>query len=262
MIGEPAPTQADIHFQLFGIPVRIHPFFWVVAVLLGFNATDRDPVYLLIWVVAVFVSILIHELGHALTAKYVGEDPWITLYSFGGLASYRPTRHDSRTKILISAAGPAAGFLFIAFVMALVYGVGQRVGLGTRMPWVQFEFFDNDRINELIFYLIYINIFWGLVNLLPIYPLDGGQISRELFVRFDLSDGVRKSLYISMACAVGMALFGALMLQSIFIAIMFGFMAFMNYQLLQQMQGGGGFGGGGFGGGFGGGDRYGGGRGW
>jgi len=255
LIGEPAPTQADIHFQLFGIPVRIHPFFWVVAVLLGIRL--KDPVMVLIWVFSVFISILIHELGHALTAKYVGEAPWITLYSFGGLASYRPTRHDSRTKILISAAGPAAGFFFLAVVLAFIHGMRHDVSLHLSAPWIRFVGFNNDNLNELIGNLIYINLFWGLVNLLPIYPLDGGQIARELFVRFDLQDGIRKSLYISMAAAIVVAIFGGLYLERLFIAIMFGFLAFMNYQLLQQMQGGGGFGGG-----FGGGDRYGGGRGW
>lgn len=243
MIGEPGPTQADLHFRLFGIPVRIHPFFWVVAVLLGATGGDTDPVHLSIWVVAVFVSILIHEFGHALTARYFGAEPWVTLYSFGGLASYRPMRHDSRTKILITAAGPAAGFLFLALVLAVVYGAGYDVFFVSLMPWILVEPLANPNLNELVRVLVFINLFWGLVNLLPIYPLDGGQIARELFVRFDLRDGIRNSLYLSMACAVGMAVFGGLRLGSVFIALMFGFLAFGNYQLLQQMQGRGGWGG-------------------
>src|ERR1043166_8856978 len=86
-----------------------------------------SPVDLMIWVAVVFVSILIHELGHALVARAHGWQPWITLYGMGGLASYQPTRHDTRSQILISAAGPAAGFAFIAVILAIVHASGHRV---------------------------------------------------------------------------------------------------------------------------------------
>jgi stage IV sporulation protein FB len=65
LIGEPPPTQADLHFRLFGIPVRVHPFFWVATLFLGMAGKTADPVNTLIWVAVVFVSILVHEFGHA-----------------------------------------------------------------------------------------------------------------------------------------------------------------------------------------------------
>ena len=91
---------------------------------------------------------------------------------------------------------------------------------------------------------LFINIFWGLLNLMPIYPLDGGQISREIFVQFDSWGGLRKSLILSIAVAGCIAVFG-LTRNSIFMALMFGMLAFSNWQVLQQTDGrGGGFGGG------------------
>ena len=88
MIGEPAPTQADLHFRAFGVPVRVHPWFWVIALLLGLGGGERaDPMETVIWVAVVFVSILVHELGHAFPQRFYGGHPRITLYSFGGLAS-------------------------------------------------------------------------------------------------------------------------------------------------------------------------------
>ena len=86
LLGEPAPTQADLHFRIFGFPVRVHPLFWVVTVLLGLQGR-ADPFETLVWVGVVFVSILVHELGHATLERTFGGHPWITLYSFGGLAS-------------------------------------------------------------------------------------------------------------------------------------------------------------------------------
>ena len=113
LLGEPPRTQADLNFSLLGIPVRVHPLFWLVALLLGRNLGDAGSV--LSWIVAVFLSILIHELGHAAVMRAYGFHPWITLYGFGGLASYdhgnayRSKGSQPLGQILICLAGPAAG---------------------------------------------------------------------------------------------------------------------------------------------------------
>lgn len=125
MLVEPPPSQYDLHFSLFGFPVRVHPMFWLVTLMLGYQSGDAASV--LTWIVAVFLSILVHELGHALTMRAYGLRPWIVLHGFGGLTGYEPS-YDSRSRgsdtlgqILISAAGPAAGFLLVAvLVLGLV----------------------------------------------------------------------------------------------------------------------------------------------
>jgi Zn-dependent protease len=250
LIGEPPPSPGDLHFRVFGIPVRVHPFFWVVAVLLGLQGSEENPVGLLIWVGAVFVSILIHELGHALAALSYGWRPWITLYGFGGLASFRPTYRDARSQIIISAAGPGAGFMFIALVMSIVHASGHGVYVyrATVLPyWISYEWFGGDVPNNLdllVNDLLYINVFWGIVNLLPVYPLDGGQISRELFVRWNPRDGVQQSLWLSVFTGAGLAIFGLVSLGSFFMALFFGYMAYSSFAMLQMQSGrGGGFGG-------------------
>ena len=68
MLGEPPRTQWDLHFPLFGFPVRVHPFFWAVALLMGFRSSPR-LIDLLLWVAAVFLAILVHELGHAIVMR-------------------------------------------------------------------------------------------------------------------------------------------------------------------------------------------------
>ena len=240
LLGEPPRSQADLHFSLLGIPVRVHWSFWLVAALLGLRR--QDPMLLLIWVAAVFVSIVVHELGHALIARVHGAQPWITLYSFGGLASYNPTRHDTTSRILITAAGPGAGFLFAGFLLAAIHASGhpvslQRVGY---FIWPTYPGFDSFHLEVLLGDLLFVNILWGVINLMPIYPLDGGQIARELLVRLNPYEGIRQSLLISIVFAAGMAVFGFVVWGSIFVALMFGYLAYGSYAALQMTSGRGG----------------------
>ncbi len=69
---EPPRTAYDLHFQIAGIPVRVHPLFWLATLILGSNSWSGDGnvdpdagMKLLIWVGVMFVSILVHELGHS-----------------------------------------------------------------------------------------------------------------------------------------------------------------------------------------------------
>ena len=88
---------------------------------------NQKPVDMLFWVGAVFVSILVHELGHALAARAYGWEPWITLHGFGGLASYRPTYHSTRQPDPDHAGRTGAGFLFAALIVAGIAASGHRV---------------------------------------------------------------------------------------------------------------------------------------
>lgn len=239
-----------MHFQLLGIPVRIHPFFWVIAVFMGIQGDNNAPARILIWVGAVFLSILVHEMGHALMARYYGWPPRITLYGFGGLATYSPTHHDSRSRIIILVAGPGAGFLLVALVLAVVHATGHRVSIDRAnfLPyWVFYDYFGGslpNNLDVLIMNLLFVNIFWGLVNLLPVYPLDGGQIARELMMQNNPHEGMKQSLWLSVITGAGIAIFGAFQLGSPFMAVFFGYMAYSSYSMLQMFSSGGpGFGG-------------------
>ena len=75
--------NAKAHFHVLGIPVRIEPFFWIAAVLLAYNLGDARLI--LMWVAVVLVSVLVHELGHAVALKAFGQSSVIVLHGFGGL---------------------------------------------------------------------------------------------------------------------------------------------------------------------------------
>ncbi|NOZ40262.1 MAG: hypothetical protein GXP24_08560 [Planctomycetes bacterium] len=89
MLAEPPPTQADVHFRVLGIPVRVHPFFWIITLIIGMRGDSAPPAEVLSWIVAVFVSILIHELGHALVQRRFGGQPRIVLHGMGGLEDWQ-----------------------------------------------------------------------------------------------------------------------------------------------------------------------------
>jgi len=262
VLGEPRETQYDLHFEMFDIPVRIHPLFWVAGAVIGALSASGSNlgVSVLIWMTAMFVSILIHELGHAVLMKRWGMSPRIVLYMMGGLAipsgagnmyskfgrdfgqQYGKERKSSRfnwQQIAISFAGPGAQVILAGLFVLLTYGVGGRINLEhITSRYIGVEGVENDMLTSMIQAYLFINIFWALLNLLPVYPLDGGQIAREIFQGFDPWDGQRKSLWLSVFAGGGIAVFG-LMGGSIFIAILFGQLAFLSYQML-QMQGGGG----------------------
>ncbi|MEM8947502.1 MAG: site-2 protease family protein [Planctomycetota bacterium] len=247
ILAEPPPSQGDLHFRLFGFPVRIHPFFWVVAVLLSIRG-DSPPEKVLSWVVALLVSILIHELGHALLQRRYGGSPRIVLHGMGGLAICSDCDRSSRSQILISLAGPVAGFVFAAVVLVLINLMGYRAGIslsrpditGYAMPLLGMSFyweaFESMSVNEMVGNLLRINVLWGAVNLLPIYPLDGGQISRELCQQRSPREGIVLSLQISMIAAIAMAIVG-LSWGELYIVVLFGYLAYSSYKTLEAYRG-------------------------
>jgi Zn-dependent protease len=257
MFGEPGPTQGDIHFKLLGMPIRIHPLFWLIAAVLGANTGGVPEV--LIWVAAVLVSILIHELGHALVIKAFGFHPWIVLYGMGGLTCHDPAEnYNSKAntplgQISISLAGPLAGFLLAAALLGSLYlaGYGHQISyeqpFNLRPFWrevISLEdlikgYHEPSRLVGFVNDIFFISIFWGLMNLLPIYPLDGGHIVREILLYFNRQDGIWQSLILSAFTAGLVAVFGLVKLHDYYIAIFFAFMAYESFTALQALSPGG-----------------------
>jgi stage IV sporulation protein FB len=234
---EPPRTQYDINFNLAGVPVRVHPLFWLIAVLIR-GIDDFKPVPILIWTAAVFISILVHEFGHAVLIRYFGWRPRITLYAFGGLAAYEPTWHRMWPQVLISFAGPAAGFILAGIVAAAVQASGHHVFIdrASVLPVPSFEpDYGSANLTDFVYDMLEVNILWGLLNLLPIYPLDGGKISHELLNRFNPANGMRQTLMLSIFTAAGMAAVMFFKLDSGRNAIFFLIFAAMNYVELQQL---------------------------
>jgi Zn-dependent protease len=251
MFQSPPPTRYDLRFTLFGIPVRVHPLFWVIAALLG--STSNDIVKIITWIVAVFISVLIHELGHALVMRYYGISSNIILHFSGGLTVPESMRWGSGVasialtpsqEILISLAGPFSGFAFAVFIIASVTLSGGSILMGRLLGVIPLPAaadlpFGGAILTSFVMSLLWVNIFWGIFNLMPVYPLDGGNVTRYALLKSDPWGGVRKSLWVSVVAGGVIALVGLIMFRSMYMAFLFAFLAFQSYQSLRGGVGGG-----------------------
>ena len=369
MLGEPKITAYDLRFQFLGIAIRIHPGFWAICVFLGFSMRMSTPITLIVFSVAVFLSLLIHEMGHALAFRRCGIRAHIVLYHMGGVAV--PTSGcTSKQNLFVTAAGPSMQILAALLVIVALRAVGKtdgfltaQVGIPARLTadpsgtldnivmslsrsdlaWnlrhmdekrqalftsadtnddqllslaeydvfqttvnsplrtsnqtsilgpsaitldsisrmdqqlqtpavisaerkkrfigAQRELldaadvrddnmirisdlqqtldyqilFESDALNNFITIFVMISLFWAILNLAPVYPLDGGQITRELLVLFNVNNAIPKSLFVSIATGVAIGIWG-LNNNSMFLTLMFFLIAYSSYQLLQRYQ--------------------------
>jgi stage IV sporulation protein FB len=164
----------SITFRLLGFPVTIHPIAWLVLGFLVLSDAARGPqafVGGLIWALVLFVSILVHELGHAVVARHFGLGPvQIELLGFLGFARYQRRATHGRA-MLVTAAGPGAGMILGLLSLGLLIGLsvsGLAEGAAPMNPL--------GLTLSLLEYLALINIVFSIFNLLPMRPLDGGNL--------------------------------------------------------------------------------------
>lgn len=168
------------------IPIRVHPFFWALAAILGWMNTESIPLTL-VWIVIIFVSVLIHEFGHALTAIAFGQRADIELTGFGGLTQRRGGKLALWKEFIIVLNGPLAGL-----ALALC-------------AYAAFNTMKDDKIDSYLEYTLYItaavNVFWTIINLLPIQPLDGGRLLQIILEAIFGLRGIKIALFISLLIA-------------------------------------------------------------
>ena len=209
--------SAKSHFRVLGVPIRIEPVFWVVTAFLGFNLSDARLI--IIWVAVVLVSVLVHELGHAIALKLFGQPSSIVLHGFGGvtLSARRLARTQS---IIVSLAGPIAalGLLGIPAYLVRESDYGFDLALDYALSDNVFDLWP------VVYFVTYVNIWWSVFNLLPIRPLDGGNVMTELL-------GIDRARLLSVVAGGGAAIWAYWLADEAFryAAFFAGFLAFINY---------------------------------
>lgn len=196
------------------IAINIYPIFWILCFMIALLNGNTIP-EMLIWAGIVFFSVLIHEYGHALTALFFKQHVHIDLLAFGGLTHRHGKKLKKWQEFLVTFNGPLAGMLFCIFVY---------------LPLVFIEPTQDGLLNYALRSTIIINIFWTVLNLLPIQPLDGGHLlSITLEAIFGLK-GLKIALFISIVLAALMTIAGFAYNQ-LFIGIIFFMFTFENYRL-------------------------------
>jgi Zn-dependent protease len=198
-------------FRILGITVFLHWSWFLIAL---YEIQSRSSRYSSItWNVleylSLFLIVLLHEFGHSLACRQVGgQADQIVLWPLGGVAFVSPPQRPGATLWSI-AAGPLVN-------VALIPVLGIIVFMGSGSSWVA----SNPNVYNFFFYLLIINVFLLAFNILPIYPLDGGQILRSLlWFKFGQIKSLKIAAIIGFFGVGGMILF-ALWRQSIWIGIL------------------------------------------
>lgn len=227
MLDQHSTSPLDFSFTIFGIPVRVSGWFWLLSGILGWTSIHQGVDFLAAWMLVCFVSVLVHELGHALTARGFGYRVWVTLHQMGGVAQYDQLEgHTLWRSIMITIAGPLAGFLLFVLVLILdpLFFDPLRLNMGPRASLL---------VDEIVNDLIWVNLFWGILNLIPVFPLDGGQLCRDCLLLISRRHGLLWSLQISIVVAFLVALL-SLKVGLMYTAMLFGILGFESISKLQN----------------------------
>lgn len=197
------------------IPISIYPFFWLLAAGIGWINTSNILATLL-WMVVILISVLVHEFGHALTALYFGQAPEIELIGFGGVTQ---RKGGGKLKLwqefILVMNGPLAGLALglLSFGLWQILMASNSSSIATYMVQIAF----------------YINVFWTVLNLMPVQPLDGGKLLSIVLEAIMGLRGIKIALFISLALSatLGLLFFA---LQEVLIGVVFLMLAFENYR--------------------------------
>jgi Zn-dependent protease len=209
-----------LRFRLFGIPVGVHLSFLIIVVLGPLESAQTA----FLWLLAAFVAIMLHEFGHALTARAFGaRGIEVTLYGLGGLTSFsHPEKVSHWKSFLISAAGSAVGII----AGLAVLGLG-RLDVFVSWPDAPVEFLE---------YFIFVALVWGVLNWIPIVPLDGGHMAQHFIAIFNEERApliAQIITWIAVAVVVPFAIINGYEFGAI-IVVMFAFFGFREYRADQR----------------------------
>lgn len=190
--------------RLFGSELRVHVTFLLLLAWIGFAAWSAGgwpaAAQNLAFVLALFVCVLAHEFGHALSARRYGiATPDITLLPIGGLARLERMPENARQEIIVALAGPAVN-VGIWLVLTLI--------LGARLPGDGPQGFDLAG-SGFLDQLALVNLFLALFNLIPAFPMDGGRVLRAaLSLRMDRVAATRVAATAGQGIAVLLGFWG------------------------------------------------------
>jgi stage IV sporulation protein FB len=214
----------NLSFRLGTIPVRILPSFFITTVILNFGLAQTDPRRLVVWLAIVLASVLVHELGHALAGIAFGLQPRIDLHSFGGTTSWAGAERVSPQKrIVISLAGPGMGF--VAGFAAMALRAVLKSAPGPDASLAEFAYGN----------LLFVNFGWGILNLLPMLPLDGGNVLNHTLDITMPGRGERPARVVSLGVAI-LATAGALVGQWWWPALLGGSFVASNWRGLKELK--------------------------
>jgi stage IV sporulation protein FB len=206
-LAEPRQVKLDWRFTLFGAPVRVHPSFWLAAFLIHPRAILWENA---VWIAVVLVSLLAHEFGHWVVVRRTRGQARFVLHGFGELAVMEPGGSVSnhwKEQVRLHLAGPAANLALAgaAALAAHLSGVplqADKAFLNVPLLSAGPASYGAVVLGNLLFF----NLIWAAVNLLPVFPLDGGRMMRAVLTGFPKAPDAHRHMLVSLGVvAVGAA---------------------------------------------------------
>jgi Zn-dependent protease len=171
----PRPKWSWTIGKFAGIEVRVHATFLLLLAWIAVTSYQRAGTLAgtaegVVFILAVFLSVVVHEYGHALTAARFGvKTRGITLLPIGGVAQLERMPERPQQELLIAAAGPAVTVAIVAVLYVVLRALGSPVAPEQAL---------RDTDGPFIARLMWINITLAVFNLIPAFPMDGGRILR------------------------------------------------------------------------------------
>jgi len=196
-------------FSIFGIPVELHvSFLLLMVIIFALAFLEKITLYSLFFIILLFVTVVIHELGHSYVAKRYGVSvERIILLPIGGVAAMDEIPKDPGQELKIAIAGPLTNFIIAFFCLASLFITGGIGALAVSSFFVSHTLTAN--INQFFFNFLVINLVLGIFNLLPAFPMDGGRALRAFLARnMSYVKATRIAAIIGKQFAVLMVIFG------------------------------------------------------
>ncbi len=225
--------------SIFGIRIIVHwTFFfliiWVAISEIKQGGTTESVLYNIVFILAVFLCVVLHELGHALTAKRFGiNTKKITLLPIGGMASLDRIPESPKQEFLVVIAGPLVN-VAIALLLYFIIPVNELFHLNFTET---FQTLMNLTLQNFLFYLLIVNVGLVVFNIIPAFPMDGGRILRALLaMKMDRVKATQIASSIGQFIAVIFLLIGLLYNPFlIFIALFIFLGAYGENQMVQHL---------------------------
>ena len=193
--------------RLAGIDVYVHATFFILIFWIGFSywqlsGNISDVINGIGFILALFTCVVLHEFGHALTARRYGiRTLHITLLPIGGVAAMERMPEDPKQEIAVALAGPAVNMV-IASALWLWLAVSN-----TLVPLQQLSLTGGPFIERLLL----INIVLAVFNLVPAFPMDGGRVLRAILaMRMDHNRATQVAAKVGQGLALWLGLLGLL----------------------------------------------------
>ena len=226
--------------SIFGIKIKIHwTFFfliaWIVFDELKRGGSTESILFNLTFVIAVFFCVVLHELGHALTAKRFGvKTEKITLLPIGGMASFDKIPESPKQELLVVIAGPLVNVV----IAILLYFIVPVEELFNQSFTDAYEVFASFTFQNFLFFLFIVNVSLVLFNMIPAFPMDGGRLLRALLaMKMNRAKATQIAASIGQFIAAIFLLIGLLYNPFlIFIALFIFLGAYGENQMVQHLQ--------------------------